>query len=313
MSDVTLVPLDTADPRVVGALLNDELLAWKSELGWDYRDVQRILQSLIARKALPGYLATESEQPVGYVYFLSHAAKGVIGTIYCIGNPASQPVVDSLVEAAITALRKNVFLRRIEAQVMPFRGANLTNGFLRHGFELYPRHFLELDLARFPSRGAPGVEGKIVSWSPAHLSGAARVAWLGYRNQIDSRICEDYCTESGCEGYLRSLVETPGCGIFLPAASYCALDSRGLVCGFITVSKVSPTGAMIPQISIVPSHQGRGLGKALMAHTLSALALQGYRTVGLTVTVENRRAIEWYHREGFRLRKEFAAYVWQRP
>jgi len=29
--------------------------------------------------------------------------------------------------------------------------------------------------------------------------------------------------------------------------------------------------------------------------------------------VENRRAIEWYHREGFRLRKEFAAYVWQRP
>src|SRR5512139_2432512 len=99
MSDVTLVPLDTAEPRVVGALFDDELLAWKSELGWDYRDVQSILRSFIARKALPGYVATEREHPVGYVYFLSHAAKGVIGTIYCTGNPALQQVVDSLLEA----------------------------------------------------------------------------------------------------------------------------------------------------------------------------------------------------------------------
>ncbi len=313
MSDVTLVPLDTADPQLVGALFDDELLSWKSELGWDYRDVQRILQSFIARKALPGYLAAEREHPIGYVYFLSHAAKGVIGTIYCVGNRVTQQVVDGLLEAAVTALRKNVFLRRIEAQLMPFHGVNLTDGFLQHGFESYPRHFLELDLARLPSRGAPRVEEAIVSWKPVHISGAARVAWLGYRNQIDARICEDYCTEAGCEGYLRSLVETPGCGLFLPAASYCALDTRGTVCGFITVSKVSPAGAMIPQISILPSHQGRGLGKALMTRALSALAAQGYLRVGLTVTVENRRALEWYQREGFRLRKEFAAYVWQRP
>ena len=313
MSDVTLLPLDTADPHLVEVLLDDELLAWKSELGWDYRDVQHILLSFIGRKALPGYVAIEGQHPVGYVYFLAHAAKGVIGTLYCSGSPTPQEVVDGLLEAAVIALRKNVFLRRIEAQVMPFHGVNLADGFLRHGFDLYPRQFLELDLEWFPPRRDTKAEEKIVSWDPVHLPGAARVAWLGYRKQVDARVCEDYCTESGCEGYLRSLVETPGCGTFLPEASYSALDSRGMVCGFITVSRVSTTGAMIPQISILPSHQGRGLGKALMARALSALACQGCKTVGLTVTVENRRALEWYQREGFRLRKDFGAYVWQRP
>ncbi len=311
MSDVTLVPLDTTDPQLVEALLDDELLAWESELGWDYRDVEQILLSFVARKALPGYVAMDSLYPVGYVYFLAHAAKGVIGTIYCHGSRVRQEVVDGLLEAAVTALRKNVFLRRIESQVMPFHGISLAEGFLRLGFEHYPRQFLELDLDSFRSRREPEAAEQIVSWNSTFLPGAARAAWLGYRNQVDARICQDYCTQSGCEGYLRSLIETPGCGTFLPAVSCCALDSRGMVCGFIIVSRVSASGAMIPQISIVPSHQGRGLGKALMARALASLAAQGCKTVGLTVTVENRRALEWYQREGFRLRKEFGAYVWQ--
>jgi len=312
MSDVTLVPLDAADLQLVETLLDDELLAWESELGWDYRDVQHILLSFIARKALPGYVAMDGRRPVGYVYFLAHATKGVIGTIYRAGSEVPQEVINGLIEAAVTALRKNVFLRRIEAQVMPFHGANLADGFRQHGFDQYPRQFLELDLALFSSRPQSAAKDAIVPWEPAHLAGAARAAWLGYRNQVDARVCEDYCSEAGCEGYLRSLVDTPGCGTFLPAASYVALDSQGTICGFVVVSKVSRTGAMIPQISILPSHQGRGLGKALMDRAIAALAAQGWKTVGLTVTVENRRALEWYQREGFRLKKEFGAYVWQR-
>jgi ribosomal protein S18 acetylase RimI-like enzyme len=37
----------------------------------------------------------------------------------------------------------------------------------------------------------------------------------------------------------------------------------------------------------------------------------GFHSVGLTVTKKNRRAFEWYLRVGFRIRKEFSAYVWQ--
>jgi GNAT superfamily N-acetyltransferase len=312
MSDVNLIPLDAADPRLVGVLLDHELLAWKSELGWDYRDVQQILRSFMLRRSLPGYLAMDGPRPVGYVYFLAHASKGVIGTIYCAGNEVPQEVVDGLLDAAVAALRKNVFVRRIEAQVIPFHNVNLADGFRRQGFDHHSRQFLELNLGLFHRHPRAGGGEPVVPWNPAHLPGAARVAWLGYRNQIDALLSEDYSTETGCESYLRSLVETPGCGTFQPAASYVALDGRGTVCGFIIVSRVSRAASMIPQISILPSHQGRGLGSALMDHALTALSLQGCKTVSLTVTVENRKALEWYQRQGFRLRKAFEAYVWQR-
>jgi ribosomal protein S18 acetylase RimI-like enzyme len=312
MSDVNLIPLDAADPRFVSVLLDHELLAWESELGWDYREVQRILRSFILRRSLPGYVAMDGPRPVGYVYFLAHASKGVIGTLYCTGNEVPQEVVDGLLDASVAALRKNVFVQRIEAQIIPFHNINFADAFRRQGFDHHPRQFLELNLILFHRRPRAGVGEPIVPWNPAHLPGAARVAWLGYRNQIDALLSEDYSTEAGCESYLRSLVETPGCGTFQPAASYVSLDDRGSVCGFIIVSRISRAGSMIPQISILPSHQGRGLGRALMGRALTALSLQGYRTVSLTVSVENRKALEWYQRQGFRLRKAFEAYVWQR-
>jgi ribosomal protein S18 acetylase RimI-like enzyme len=69
---------------------------------------------------------------------------------------------------------------------------------------------------------------------------------------------------------------------------------------------------MIPQIAVHPSHQALGVGNALMARSLDQLKSMGFRSVSLTVTKQNRRAFEWYQRLGFRIRKEFGAYVWQR-
>ena len=69
---------------------------------------------------------------------------------------------------------------------------------------------------------------------------------------------------------------------------------------------------MIPQIAVDPSCQGKGLGNALMSRALDSMKSSGIQTVSLTVTGENRRAFDWYERLGFRIRKEFGAYVWQR-
>jgi len=41
------------------------------------------------------------------------------------------------------------------------------------------------------------------------------------------------------------------------------------------------------------------------------LKAMGFLTVSLTVTKKNKRAFEWYQRLGFRVRKEFGAYVWE--
>ena len=106
-------------------------------------------------------------------------------------------------------------------------------------------------------------------------------------------------------------METPGCGTCLPADSRVAIDNDGILCGFIVVSRIASSRAMIPQVSVLPSHQGRGIGKALMDEAFSSLRSKGYSSVSLTVTAANVRAHEWYIRLGFRMRKAFGAAVWQ--
>jgi ribosomal protein S18 acetylase RimI-like enzyme len=202
-------------------------------------------------------------------------------------------------------------VRRIEAQIMPFNDVNLVDEFARNGFRHYSRYFLELPLQTYKTPARNAADG-IVPWDPTLLPQAAEVACKGYLNETDALICEDYGSTPGCESYLRSLVDNPGCGTFLPGASYIALDDRSRPCGFIISSRISGGAGMIPQIAIHPSHQGRGIGGGLMRQALGSFQSLGYRSVSLTVTGKNRRAFDWYRRIGFRALKEFGAYVWER-
>lgn len=312
MPNLKLVPISQADKQMLSALMDEEERAWFSELAWDYSPIREILTSFIFQNLLPGYLALKGSCAVGYGYYLTHQSKGIIGTVFAPRSDSQQDAVDQLLAQMITSLKELQHISRIEAQILPFHNLNLTTCFSRQGFECHPRHFLELDLQVPLRQKEPTSLDRIVPWEPSHLYGAAEVAWQSYKDQADAVICEDYCSVAGCENYLRSLVENPGCGTFLPDVSLTGLNNRGIPCGFILCSRTSAFAGMIPQIAILPSHQGRGLGSALMYRALSRLKTLGMRTVSLTVTEKNRRALEWYQRIGFRTRKEFAAYVWLR-
>ncbi len=312
MPNVILVPISSGEMQALSALMDDEERAWFSELAWDYSPVREILTSFMTQNLLPGFLALWGTAAVGYGYFLTHQHKGIIGTVFAPLSDVQREVAEELQGRMILELKEREVISRIEAQILPFHDLDLTPGFVRHGFECYSRYFLELDLHTPLRQGEASSRERIVPWEPSHVYGAAEVACESYRDQPDAAICEDYCSVAGCENYLRSLVENPGCGTFLPGASFTSLDSRGLPCGFILCSRTSAFAGMIPQVAIHPAHQGRGLGKALMHHALSRLKTFGMRTVSLTVTEQNRRACEWYRRIGFRTRKVFAAYVWLR-
>lgn len=312
MPDLKLVPISNADPEMLSALMDEEERAWFTELAWDYSPVRNILTSFMFQNLLPGYLALRGPDAVGYGYYLTHQHKGIIGTIYSPRSEVQQEVADELLAQIIKSLKDIADISRIEAQILPFHYLNLTAGFTRHGFECYPRYFLELDLMSPLRQKEPATSDRIVTWDSSFLQGAAEVAWRSYQDQADAVICEDYGSVPGCESYLRSLVENPGCGTFMPDASFVGLDNRGIPCGFIICSRTSAFAGMIPQIAIHPSHQGCRLGSTLMHRALSRLKALGTRTVSLTVTKKNRRAFEWYQRIGFRARKEFSAYVWVR-
>ncbi len=310
--DLKYLPISCLEDGLLLPLMEEEEKAWMSDLSWDYSPVRKILASFVRQKLLPGYAAVKKNEAVGYTYFLVNQAKGIIGSMYLSRANGSQDVVEELLALTISSLKDTQNLKRVEAQLMPFNNLNMAATFMQHGFSYFPRYFLDLDLENLRrTAGLPATE-KVLPWSSTYLEHAADMSTLSYRDQTDAEICEDYRTKAGCESYLRSLVENPGCGIFVPETSFMAFDGQGSLCGFLICSRISDGVAMIPQIAVHPSYQGRGVGNNLMSRSFDQLKTLGFRTVSLTVTKKNRRAFEWYQRLGFKMRKEFGAYVWQR-
>jgi ribosomal protein S18 acetylase RimI-like enzyme len=312
MPDIQYLPLSRSDPLLLQPLLDDEEKAWMSDLSWDYSPIRRILVSFLNQKLLPGYVAVVNNEAVAYSYFLVNQARGTIGAIFASRTTCSGQAVEEVLSLSVSSLIDSPGINRIEAQIMPFNDLSFTAGFARHGFSHHRRYFMQLDLLSFRMPPETPVYEALAPWESANLARVAEMTSLSYRDQADAILSLDYRTREGCETYLRSLVENPGCGIFMPDASFMALDDRGYPRGFIISCRISSTAGMIPQIAVEPGSQNRGLGNALIRRAFEGMKSSGIHTVSLTVTAENRRAFEWYQRLGFKIWKEFGAYVWQK-
>jgi ribosomal protein S18 acetylase RimI-like enzyme len=312
MPDLKYLPISYTPPPLLYSLMEEEGKAWIDELGWDYSPIRQILASFIKQKLLPGYVAVLDTEAVGYTYFLINRTKGIIGAVYVRSSGHSQMITERLLDLTVAALKDSQQVRRVEAQIMLFHNLNLTEAFKRNGFRHFPRYYLNLDVNSYHREPGSAYKGTIVPWDSAYLSDTTEIVLKSYNNQIDSIICADYRTPAGCEGYLRSLVENPGCGVFMPEASFVALDENTIPCGFIIGCRISDKIGMIPQISVYPSYQNRNLGNILMNSSLERFRSSGFHRISLTVTPENTRAYNWYRRLGFNVGKEFGAFIWER-
>jgi ribosomal protein S18 acetylase RimI-like enzyme len=316
MPDIQYTPINHLDESSMFPLLKEEARLWLMDLGWDYSAVQQVLLSFIREKMLPGYAAfTGGNRPSGYIYFLVNQAKGSIGALYT--TPATPPdkaqkMADGLVELAIACLQDSSGIRRIESQIFPFHGQNYAQIFSKYCFRHYPRRYLARNIGADITEKEPAATLKITPWDSTLISRAAAMTAASYREHIDYEIFEDYHTPSNCENYLRGLVTNPGCGFFLPEASFMCLDGHGNPRGYIISSRISGGRALIPQIATHPEWQGRGLGASLMSRCLRQLQAMNFQSVSLVVTGENSRACEWYRRMGFQTRREFGAFIWNR-
>ncbi|NLV31124.1 MAG: GNAT family N-acetyltransferase [Acidobacteria bacterium] len=312
MADRRFLPISRVAPESLLPLLEEEAAAWLADLRWDYAPIRQILVSLARRRLLPGYAALDGAgRAVAYSYFLVTRSKGVIGALYASRSLPPEEPLDRLLALTVDGLKGSPAIRRVEAQIMPFHRRDPTEGFTRRAFRHWARQYLERALTAGDEHHAPA-PGKIIPWDAARLEDTGGVTLAAYREQADAEICADYGTRAGCEAYVRSLVGNPGCGIFMPAASFMALDEAGAPCAYIVCSRISARAAMIPQIAVHPARQGNGLGRALMARTLARLYHTGFESVSLTVTERNARAFDWYRRLGFLPRRRFGAYVWER-
>jgi ribosomal protein S18 acetylase RimI-like enzyme len=86
----------------------------------------------------------------------------------------------------------------------------------------------------------------------------------------------------------------------------------------VAMLALQPKDFYLDQLWVAPAHQGRGLGRALLAFTRQQLPDE----IWLRCVIENESAWRWYEREGFRFEGEeivppsnmrMKRYRWKRP
>jgi len=311
--DLDIADLRKVDPRALDALMGEEAELWLERLGWDYRPTQSFLRGYIKRHMLPGFAVFEGSRAQGYLYIVLEGDRGIVGNVYVARERWGDGLEGRLAAAAAEALQATPGVRRIEAQLLIFSGADVAGALGDAGFEIFRRHFLSLELnSRDDVREAPdGLE--LRHWDNDKIGEASRVVFEGYRGGVDAYFSSSFGRADRCREFVANLVRRAGCGRFLPTMSTVGFGPEGEMVGVVIATQLSDAVGHLPQISVAPEAQGRGFGTFLVAESLRRFRKAGYHSVSLTVTEENRRAYDWYLRFGFADILPFDAYLWLRP
>lgn len=320
--------LDLVDLRHVRSseletLLKEEAEAWDRRLHWDFSASADLVTRYTSMRALDGLALRSADEIAGYVYWVTEGRKALIGDLY-VREPWRSPETEAqLLQGALEALgepgqRMPVpamrwgWVRRIEGQLLQL--ATPGSRILPQGPvpRAYSRLFMLTPLDPAPALRAvvPEPELKIERWSMRWLDESASLIARVYEGHVDSEINDQYRSVEGARRFIQNVTQYPGCGLFLPEASWIGFDAHGAAAGIVLTTRVSGRTGHIAQICVAGSHLGGGTGYELMRRAMTALASMGLEESSLTVTEENRRAIRLYERLGFKTIHRFDALVW---
>ncbi len=304
-------PLQVFKASQLELLLSEEKEAWARYLKWDYRPVLKILGRMLESLSLPGYVALVEENPAAYVYFWMQRDIGMLGGCFVLPAYAGQKLEETLLAEALKSLEAHPGVHRIEAQFMSFEAWDAEAFFYRRRFHNYPRYFMLCEVLSETELPVEGIQ--LRRWENDDLGSAAHLTMESYEHLVDLQISAHYQSESSCYEFLSNIILRPGCGNFLGEASFTAWDVKSRkMAGYVLSSMISAKNGHIPQIAVAPFFQGRGIGKILLSQALAALKKKEFQSVSLSVTAENRKAVQFYRKYHFEIIKPFNAFVWEK-
>ncbi len=310
---MNIIDLRQTTVRQIEALLHEEAQHWQDELHWDYASALNLIKRFLDAHALSGCVAMEKGVALGYSFYVLEDHKGLIGGLYVSPEHEQEPIGRRLLDEMLFSMRAIPQLNRIEAQLMPF-GGPVETALKDQGFRLYTRQFMLLELRKY-SEHVPSTNSglRLDRWHDRFFESCAKLIYLAYANHVDGDINDQYRSRYGALKFLKNIVLLPGCGQFVPEASFVLRHpgSDDLV-GAVLTSEVSSGVGHTTQLCVQPGFQGHGLGRILMQTSAEALRAMRYNELTLTVTAENHTAVHLYERLGFSTIKAFTAGVWPR-
>ncbi len=307
--------------RQLRPLLETEARVWERKLRWNYRSSTDLLLQYLDSRILPGFVALEKGRVCGFTFCVYEGHKAVVGDAFAMANEPGQAlsISQTLLHQLLQLLEHSPGIRRIESQLLLYESGSVDEVFLKSGFAMYPRLFMEFDLKGHDSREAAGEHRaqevpsygvELMRWTGDHYQTAAELIHQAYTGHIDAQINDQYCSLHGSLRFLHNIVRFPGCGVFDADSSWILKDkSSGTLIGMILCSRVANDVAHITQLCVAPAFRGRGLGRMLLRHCARQLARTAFSAITLTVTEANRQAVGLYEELGFFTRHRFDAMV----
>ena len=312
LPQIEVLDLRHFSSRQLRPLLEQEAELWRTRLRWDYRSSTELLLQYLESRILQGFVALERGRVCGYTFCVYEGRKAVIGDAFAatsdrVPDPATTRL---LLTHALELLRHSPAVDRVESQLLLFDAGEFRSLFTGPEFTIYPRLFLELDLAKAKADSRTASELELVPWAPHDYQHAAELIHACYQGHTDAQINDQYRSLHGSLRFLHNIVRFPGCGVFEPNLSWILHDktSRALL-GMVLVSRVGDRVGHITQLCVAPGQRRRGLGALLLSRCSSALVKAGFDAVTLTVTEGNTEAVRLYERFGFTRTHRFDAMV----
>ena len=319
-------------------LLEAEGDLWRRRLHWDYRTSAKLLMQYLDSHMLPGYVAMEAGQVMGYAFCVYEESKAVIGDVFALasrpGDPRSAESIlgeDSLFESEpqpareveethlrhlFETLQNSPQVDRIESQLLLHPSGAHADCFRHAGFEMYRRLFMVQPLAGVWNMPRPDLPPQLDmrAWRDDDLNAAGRLISEAYAGHPDSLINDQYRSAKGSLRFLHNIVRYSGCGTFSPQVSHVIFErsSRELV-ALVLGSRVSTQSGHITQLCVRPQYRRHGLARLLLSLAATCFFRQGVSEISLTVTEVNVHAIDLYRQEGYECTHTFDAAVWERP
>ena len=311
--------------RQLRSLLETEARVWESRLRWNYRSSTELLLQYLDSRILPGFVALDRGRVCGFTFCVYEGHKAVVGDAFAVASDPAQAlhISQTLLHQLLQLLDHSPGIRRIESQLLLYDSGSVDEVFVKSGFAMYPRLFMEFDLKFHDSGGnsarveppfkmPSGIE--LLRWSGDHYQAAAELIHQAYTGHIDARINDQYCSLHGSLRFLHNIVRFPGCGVFDADASWVVVErSTGTLVAMILCSRVANDVAHITQLCVVPAFRGQGLGRMLLQHCARQLAYSKFSAITLTVTEANHQAVRLYEELGFFTRHRFDAMVMDKP
>src|SRR5271166_1291102 len=99
-------------------ILEEETVAWRTELDWDFRPSADLVRRFVHMQALSGFALVHGPRVVGYSYYVCEEGKGLLGDLYVMRDHRTAANENILLQAMLDAMGRTPAIRRVEAQLM---------------------------------------------------------------------------------------------------------------------------------------------------------------------------------------------------